>query len=194
MIQQHEFIQWFKKEVKGRWPKHNFDWTQIGDWHWRLRDDFDLDTLTEAVRRHKVCDDWRVPSLKKVYGYAKTIQSTKRPQRQRAEGADETSSTLRPEHTYIMCVARSANGGGCVGWFVPILLWPFKTRWTPDDYRRVAEEQCQIHSRNGRAGVWKIFPNTTYRAMRNRAMALRGTNPLTPAQLRRQGIKTAPRP
>jgi len=175
MIQQNDFIHWFEKEVKTRWARHHFDWLEIGDWHWRLREGFDLETLTEAVRKHKACDDWRVPSLKKVYDYARAIQSDKSPKRHRREDA----GTGVPEaHTYIMCIDKSDNGRGPVGTFVPILIWPFHKSYTAETYRRIAEEQCVMHSRNGRNGVWEAFYNTTHLEMMQCAATLRGTQPL----------------
>jgi hypothetical protein len=68
--------------------------------------------------------------------------------------------------------------------FVPILLWPFKKQWTPADYRRVAEEQCIIHSRSGRNGVWKPFYNTTHGQMLNRRRDMLGIKPLDLDQLK----------
>ena len=73
-MQRNDFIRWFEKEVKARWGKCHFEWTEIGDWHWRL-EKFDIDTLTEAVRRHKVEDDPRNPRLKKVYTYAHKVRA-----------------------------------------------------------------------------------------------------------------------
>ena len=171
----NEFMQWFEKEVKTRWPRHNFEWIEIGDWHWRLRD-FDVDTLPEAVRQHKAIDDWRIPSLKKVYGYAKKIKANRSPERQRRDGDNGSASGTPEAHTYIMCVAKDDNGRGCVGWFVPILLWPLRVQWKPEDYTAVAEQQLAIHSRRG--GTWEIFTNTTHGQMLQCAAMLQGTKPL----------------
>ena len=186
MLSNKEFCDWFKKEVEARWPKCNFGWIEVGDWHWRLREGFDLDTLTEAVRRHKACDDWRVPSLKKVYDYAREIKANRSPvepapdsiQEQRRDSDNGSASGVPDAYTYIMCVAKSDNGRGPVGSFVPILLWPFRKQWTPDDYRRVAEEQRLMHSRNGRNGIWQVFTHTTQLEMLRCAATLRGTRPL----------------
>jgi hypothetical protein len=83
-----------------------------------------------------------------------------------------------------MCVAKGDNGCGCVGWFVPILIWPFHKTYTTD--RRSAEEQCVMHSRNGRYGVWEIFTGTNHGEMMDRRMKLRGTKPLDLNQLRKR--------
>ncbi|MDH4202317.1 MAG: hypothetical protein OEV87_05445 [Phycisphaerae bacterium] len=182
MINRDVFGQWFDKEVQSRWQTLNLSWIELGDWYWRLRD-FDTDTLTEAVRKHKACEDWRVPSLKKVYDYAKAIQSRNRPAS--ANAVKEKRSTLPDEHTFIMCVAKGDNGRGCVGHFVPILIWPFHTTYTADTYRRIAEEQCVIHSRNGRNGVWEPFYNTTHLEMMRRANQLCGTKPLDINEVRK---------
>ena len=180
-----EFMQWFEQQVKTRWQGLDLTWIELGDWHWRLQD-FDTDTLTQAVRRHKACEDWRSPSLKKVYDYAKTIKARNKPKPEHADGTNGSSSGVPEAHTYIMCVAKSDNGCGCVGWYVPILLWPFKKQWTPEDYRRAAEEQCVMHSRNGRNGIWEIFTNTTHGKMMDRSMKLRGTKPLDLNELRKR--------
>jgi len=174
MLSKDVFYEWFKKEVETRWPKHNFEWIEMGDWYWRLREGVDLETLTEAVRRHKAGEDWRVPSLKKVYEHACKIQANNHPKPKR----DDTANGIPEAHTYIMCVAKGDNGRGCVGHFVPILVWPFHTTYTAATYRRIAEEQCVIHSRNGRAGVWEPFYNTTHYEMLQRSNRLCGIRPL----------------
>ena len=169
-----EFMQWYEQQVKTRWQGLDLTWVELGDWHWRLRD-FDADTLTQAVRQHKACEDWHTPSLKKVYDYAKTITARSKPKRERSDG---TRSGVPEAHTYIMCVAKSDNGCGCVGWFVPILIWPFHKTYTAETYRRAAEEQRLMHSRNGRAGVWEVFTNTTHSEMLTRRCKLRNIKPL----------------
>ena len=184
MLQQKEFMQWFEKEVKVRWAKCHFEWTEMGDWHWRLRA-FDTDTLTEAVRQHKTTEDWRAPSVKKVHEYAKTIQMRNSPKRERRDDAGVPEA-----HTYIMCVSKDDNGRGTVGWFVPILLWPFRTKWKPDDYAAVAEQQRLIHARRG--GIWEIFTHTTHGDMLKRRCDLLGIQPLDLNQLRKR-YKTEPR-
>ena len=83
MLSKKDFTNWFRKEVEIRWKKHTFGWTEMGDWHWRLQD-FDLETLTQAVRRHKACEDYRTPSLKKVYEYAGKIKASNSPKRKRS--------------------------------------------------------------------------------------------------------------
>lgn len=170
MIHKNDFIQWFENEVKVRWPKHNFSLTELGDWHWRLRD-FEVDTLTEAVRRHKAVDDWRVPSLKKVYDCAAKIHLTKHPKQHRKQ------TTGVPEaHTYIMCTAKDERGRGIVGWFVPILIWPFHKAYTAETYRRCAEQQLAMHARRG--DVWEVFTQTDHGEMLQRRCALLGIQPL----------------
>ena len=84
MLSKKEFWEWFKSEVKTRWAKYSFEWTEIGDWHWRLGK-FDVDTLTEAVRRHKTTEDWRAPRSRKVYDYAKAIHTRNSPKRKRRD-------------------------------------------------------------------------------------------------------------
>ena len=161
-----EFMQWFGKEVKTRWPRHTFRWTEMGDWHWRLGD-FDVDTLTQAVRRHRACEDWKVPSLKKVYEYASAIRDkTNPPQKQ-------TGQRSFPEaHTFIMCTARDDRGNGTPGVYVDIILWPFNKTWAAADYRRVAAEQARKHQ-STYGGVWEVFTQTNCLEMMKRCMKLR---------------------
>ena len=180
MLSKKVFWDWFKAEVQGRWKVCHFEWTEIGDWHWRLRD-FGIDTLSQAVRQHKVCEDYRSPSLKKVYEYARKINADNTPKSKR----DHNSNHIPDAHTYIMCVAKGDNGCGCVGWFVPVLIWPFHKTYTAEDYRRIAEQQRLMHSRNGRAGVWKIFTNTTHGEMMDRRMKLCNEKPLDLNKLRK---------
>ena len=179
MLSKKVFWDWFKEEVQVRWKTLNFEWTEMGDWHWRLGK-FEIDTLTEAVRRHKVCEDYRQPSIKKVYEYAREITVKNAP-----PVAKKKPTGIPDAHTYIMCVATGENGCGCVGWFVPILIWPFTKTYTPETYRRVAEQQRQMHSRNGRNGILEIFHGTTHSEMMRRRMKLRGTKPLNLNQLRK---------
>ena len=172
-----DFLYWFDDNVKVRWPRHHFAWTEVGDWAWRL-EEFDSDILTQAVRKHKTREDYRAPSLKKVHEYVTEIQSRNSPKRQ------HRNNSVPDAHTYIMCVAKDDNGRGCVGWFVPILLWPFKQEWKPEDYTIVAEQQLAIHSRRG--GKWKIFTNTTHGKMLIQSNKLRGIKPLDLNALRKR--------
>jgi hypothetical protein len=173
MIQQNEFIQWIEKEVKIRWPKHNFSFIEIGDWHWRLRD-FDVDTLTQAVRQHKAIDDWRTPSLKKVYDYAKKIHTTNHPKQ---HNKDKRNTGVPEAHVYIMCTGKDERGKGNVGWFLPILIWPFGKTYTADQYHRNAEAFAQKHA-DFYGGVWEVVAQTNQLQMLQRAAKLRGTKPL----------------
>ena len=183
-----EFMQWFEQQIKTRWQGLRPSWIELGDWHWRLQE-FDTDTLTQAARQHKATEDYRTPSLKKVYEYACKITAARKPPAPRS-GEEKKSSGVPEAHTFIMCVAKADNGCGCVGWFVPILIWPFHKTYTAETYRRSAEEQCVMHSRNGRNGVWEIFTGTNHGEMMDRRMKLRGTKPLDLNQLRKRYKKT----
>ena len=130
MLSQKVFLDWFKKEVEARWKTHHFEWIEIGDWNWRLAE-FDIDTLTQAVRQHKACECYPMPNLKKVYEYACKITAAKKPPSQRS-GEGKKSSGVPEAHTFIMCVAKGDNGCGCMGWFVPILIWPFHKTYTAE--------------------------------------------------------------
>ena len=65
----------------------------MGDWHWRLQE-FDTDSLTQAARQHKATEDWRTPSLKKVYDYAKKIKARNKPKREQKK-----DTGIPDEHT-----------------------------------------------------------------------------------------------
>lgn len=182
MLSKKEFQSWFETEVQPRWARHHFEWTEIGDWHWRLGG-FDIDTLTQAVRRHKVCEDWRTPSLKKVYDYAGQIDAENRRRRGEVNRGCK-QSTVPDTHTFIMCTAKDENGRGTVGWFVDILIWPFHKTYTAETYQRAAREQLALHARRG--GVWEIFTNTNRGEMNKRSADLQGTRPLDLNQLRKR--------
>ncbi|MHC4290298.1 MAG: hypothetical protein ACYSOF_01545 [Planctomycetota bacterium] len=171
MLSKKVFWDWFKKEVQSRWKVCHFEWTEIGDWHWRLQN-FSTETLTEAVRQHKVCEDWRTPSLKKVYGYAGKITADRTPKAKRTGN----NSSIPDTHTFIMCTARDERGKGTPGWFVDVLIWPFHKTYTAETYRRAAEEQCNMHAAYG--GIWEIFTDTTRREMNKRSADLKGIKPL----------------
>ena len=171
MINRDVFGQWFDKEVQARWKTLNLSWLEMGDWHWRLRD-FDLETLTQAIRQHKTCECYPTPNLKKVYEYARTIQSRNRPQR---TGTDD--SGIPEAHTFIMCIDKDERGRGKVGWFIPIQLWPFKTPWTPEDYQRVASEQARKYA-DFYGGDWQVFTHTNQLEMLQCAAQLRGNRPI----------------
>jgi hypothetical protein len=181
MLSKNVFCDWFNKEVQPRWKTHHFEWIETGDWHWRLRD-FEIDTLTQAVRQHKACECYPMPNLKKVYEYAKTIQTHNSPQP--AATAKKPSSGIPDTHTFIMCTVKDDRGRGCVGWFVDILICPLNKTYSAETYQRVAAEQAERH-RSTCGGQWKIFTNTTHGEMMNRRMKLRNTKPLDLTQLRK---------
>ena len=176
MLSKKEFWDWFKKEVQVRWKVCHFEWTEMGDWHWRL-EKFDLDTLTQAVRQHKAREDWRTPSLKKVYEYAGKIKASNSPPvPSNTEGKRTDDSGVPEAHTFIMCTAKDDNGRGTVGWFVPILVWPFHKTYTATTYQRAAKQQLSMHSRRG--GVWEIFTCTDHGKMLKRANRLCDIKPV----------------
>ena len=151
----------FTNEIRKRWPRWTPSDVEISDWLVWLQA-FDYPTITIAARNHLAESHYARPISSKLLEHARKAMPKPK------AGAKKTSSGIPDAHTYIMCVAKSENGCGPVGAFVPILLWPFKRQWTPADYRRVAEEQCIIHSRNGRNGVWQPFYNTTHFEMLDR--------------------------
>ena len=173
----------FNEQIRKRWPRWTPSEVEISDWLVWL-EKYDYNTITIAARNHLAESRYAKPIPSQLLNHAKKIKARNRrddiPKRERRD-----NSGIPDAHTYIMCVAKSANGCGPVGAFVPILLWPFKTQWTPDDYARVAEEQCIIHSRNGRNGVWKPFYNTTHFEMLDRRWDMLDVKPLDLEKLRK---------
>jgi hypothetical protein len=162
----------FTNEIRKRWPRWTPSDVEASDWLVWL-EKYDYADIAEAARAHLAESRYTKPIPAQLLDHARAIRTRNRPKRERR---DQTKSSGIPdEHTFIMCVGKSDNGRGPVGTFVPILLWPFKVRWTPEDYRRVAEEQCVIHSRNGRNGVWEAFYNTTHLEMMRRRTRLRNS-------------------
>lgn len=156
MLSKNVFYQWFKQEVETRWKQHRFEWIEAGDWYWRLQG-FDIETLTQAVRQHKACECYPTPNLKKVYEHAKTIRVNNRPKRHRGD-PQGTSSPLPAEHVFIMCVAKDFDGGGPVGRYLPVLMWPFG-KTTAEEYLRNAEAFARKHA-DFYGGVWEVFTDT----------------------------------
>lgn len=169
------FRQWFLKEIQGRWATCEFTAVQLGDWYEQLNR-YDAPTLTEAVRQHNVQDEPRRPSVKAIYEYARQWQNRHAhtcvgmaPNKENRQ----TSCGVPQAHTHIQCIAKDADGRGPVGWFVPILVWPFHKEYTQAVYDRIAEQQRTMHQR-GRGGVWEAVTHTTEAAMRIRQWKLTG--------------------
>jgi hypothetical protein len=169
----------FTHEIRKRWPRWTPSEVEISDWLIWL-EKYEYAAITIAARKHLAESRYAKPIPSQLLDHAKTITADRTPPSKR------NSNTIPDEHTFIMCVARSTNGGGCVGHFVPILIWPFHKTYTAETYRRAAEEQRLMHSRNGRAGVWEIFTNTTHSEMFKRSCDLRGIKPLDLTELRKR--------
>jgi hypothetical protein len=165
MLSKEAFGQWFQAQVAARWDKCSFNAVQLADWYWRLKA-FDTAALTEAARRHHAADEPRRPSLKAIHDYARAEQARTAPPAREPAGVPEA-------HTYIQCVSTDVEGRGLVGWFVPVLLWPFRREYTADDYQRAAEQQADLHRRS-RGGVWEVVTGTTHHAMNIRRWKLTG--------------------
>ena len=155
-MNKNESAKCFTEQIRKRWPRWTPSEVEISDWLVWL-ETYEYAAIAEAARTHLAESRYAKPIPSQLLDHARTNKTNSRPQRQR-----QTTPSIPDEHTFIMCTAQGDNGRGPVGTFVPILLWPFKTQWTPADYQRVAEEQCVIHSRNGRNGVWEPFYNTTH--------------------------------
>jgi len=70
-------------------------------------------------------------------------------------------------------VAKDENGRGCVGRFVPILLWPFHRSYTRQMFDAAAENQRRLHQQNS-GGIWEIVSGTTHSKMLERQYRLTG--------------------
>lgn len=171
MMTKEVFWEWFKGEVCGRWPRCVFTAAQLRDWYRQLAA-FEPAVLTEAICRHAVGDEPRRPSLKAVTGHARRLTtggSTASPNKQKpSRGVPEAN-------TYIQCVGPDETGGGPVGMFVPILIWPFGDHHSPEAIRRTADHQAARHQRCY-GGRWEPIVGTTHAAMLKRRTDLdRGT-------------------
>ncbi len=166
MIRKDLFLTWFQQQVQNRWAKCEFTGVELSDWYWRLKG-FDEATLTDAARRHAISDEPKRPSLKKVYAYAKSLQPQQKP------GKRKEPTGVPAAHTYIQCVAKDERGCGPVGWFVPILLWPFHRTYTQAHFQQAAADQLALH-RRARGGVWEIVSAVTERDMNHRQAKLTG--------------------
>ncbi len=167
MLTKEAFMQWFQRDVMGRWTTCAFTAVQLDDWYWRLKR-YDTAALIEAARRHYSCDEPRRPSLKAIHEYA--LQKTKHA---RTMAAAKETNGVPEAHTYIQCVDKDADGRGCVGWFVPVLLWPFHNEYTQAMYDRTAEQQRLMHTRSA-GGIWQVVTHTTHTEMIHRRSKLTG--------------------
>ena len=184
-MNKNESAKCFTEQIRKRWPRWTPSEVEISDWLVWL-ETYEYAAIAEAARAHLAESRYAKPIPSQLLDRAKAIRSNQRPKRQRADGDSRAGSGVPEAHTYIMCVAKGDNGRGCVGQFVPILIWPFHKTYTAETYRRIAEEQCVMHSRNGRNGVWKPFYNTTHLEMMRRRNHLRGTKPLDINELRKR--------
>ena len=166
MLTKESFMQWFQSDIIGRWSTCVFTAVQLDDWYWRLKR-YDTAALTEAVRRHYSCDEPRRPSLKTIHDCARQ----QRPADARNATVAKESNGVPEAHTYIQCVAKDENGRGCVGWFVPVLLWPFHTEYTQAMYDRTAEQQRLMHQRSA-GGIWQVLTRITHTEMIRRQSKL----------------------
>ena len=167
----------FNEQIRKRWPHWTPSAVEISDWLVWL-EKYDHPTIATAARTHLAESRYAKPIPGQLLDHARKAMP-------KPKQAKKQSSGIPDAHTFIMCVAKGDNGCGCVGWFVPILIWPFHKTYTAETYARVAEQQRLMHSRNGRKGVWEIFTHTTHSEMVDRRMKLRGTKPLDLNQLRK---------
>ena len=171
MMMKVDFLEWFEGAVEGRWPRCSFTSAQISDWYWRLRG-FSTEMLDEAVRRHAVCDEPRRPSLKAVHAKARQLNPPD-------GGGQESSSGVPDANTYIQCVGRDATGGGQVGMFVPILLWPFGDHHSTEAIEKTAWHQASLHQRTY-GGIWEPVYGTSQFEMLQRRGRLQRDNRILP--------------
>lgn len=166
------FRQWFLNEIQGRWARCEFTAVQLGDWYWRLKG-FDAATLAEAAQRHHVQDEPRRPSLKAIHDYAKQWRAKHAHTSMASNNGKQKRSGVPEAHTYIQCIGKDEHGNGPVGWFVPVLLWPFHQEYTQAVYDKTAAQQLQMHQHSA-GGVWEVVTGTTHSDMRIRQWQLTG--------------------
>ena len=60
-----DFLEWFRTQVQPRWPAWQVNPCLLSDWYAAFGR-YDVATLTEAVRQHKIRDDPSRPRISKV--------------------------------------------------------------------------------------------------------------------------------
>lgn len=171
MLSKEAFLEWFEGQVQGRWPRCVFTEAQLRDWYWRLKT-FTPTLLTEATRRHSVCDEPRRPSLKAIHAIARALSS--RDGHGHAATGPTPSRGIPDANTYIQCVGTDEQGGGQPGMFVPILIWPFGDHHSPETIERTAWHQATAHQRCY-GGLWEPVFDTDQLDMLQRQSRLRQT-------------------
>lgn len=72
MMTKHEFADWFAAQVQPRWPSWQVNAIVLNDWYVALGR-YDVATLTQAVRQHKIDDDPSRPSIRLVRAQVRRI-------------------------------------------------------------------------------------------------------------------------
>jgi len=153
---------------------------------------YDYADVAEAARAHLAESRYAKPMPNQLLERARTLRLN-RCRAQTGSTHSRKNDTAFPEaHTFILCIDKDERGRGRPGWFIAIILWPFKTPWTPADYQRVATEQARKYA-DFYGGVWQVFTNTNQLEMLQCAATLRGTQPLDLDTLRKR-YKTQPQP
>ena len=134
-----ESKQCFNEQIRKRWPRWTASVVEISDWLVWL-EAFDYPTIAQAARMHLAESRYAKPIPSQLLDHAKKLMPKPSPKQ-----AKKKNTGVPDAHTYIMCVAKSDNGCGCVGWFVPILIWPFTKTYTPETYRRTAARDALPH-------------------------------------------------
>ncbi|MCP4640903.1 MAG: hypothetical protein GY851_10740, partial [bacterium] len=73
-MDKREFLQWFGEQVQTRWPRWEVNGPILSDWFTALGR-YDVTTLTEAVRRHKIRHDLARPRISKVVFLVRELHS-----------------------------------------------------------------------------------------------------------------------
>lgn len=71
-MMKRDFASWFAEQVQPRWPTWQVNRCLLGDWYAALGG-YDVATLVEAVRRHKIRDDPSRPRISRVASLAREI-------------------------------------------------------------------------------------------------------------------------
>ncbi len=128
-----EFVQWFEAQVQPRWSTWPVNTCIIGDWY-EVFGRFNPESLTEAVRQHKIRDDSIRPKINAIRSIL----------RSRTQGQGLKSSDPTPAF-YVQCIEPPANRPNRVSKPIPIHMPPGSH--DPEALATCAETIRQKHER-----------------------------------------------
>jgi hypothetical protein len=75
-----QFATWFREQVQPRWPTWQVNPCLLGDWCEALAR-YNTDTLTKAIRLHRIREDLSRPRISKVVAIARELNAAAAPRR-----------------------------------------------------------------------------------------------------------------